>query len=368
MLAMTSWLLPADMTGAEAEAATQLNNSSKVTDSSMTSKQNVTWDCIWFGSYPQREVIADEASYTALNKIEYNGDADTIADADLFAKLQSASDWDSNGDTIIDGDKYHRIKKSDSVAIKYAVEISKPTKFDNANYYYNWSDETSYHYFKYEPIKWRVLSVSGSDAFLLADIALDDQTYNHAFAEITWEKSRLRSWLNGYGSSENNKGTDYTKSNFINTAFTSSEIDAVKITDVVNNDNLTYGTEGGNDTKDKIFSLSESEVYSTADAESYGFLKNRSTDDEGRACVSSTYAKAKGVAGSARKPGNCNWWMRSPGYQATYAAVVMGYGEAYSQGASVYSWATGVRPALHLDISSDTLWSYAGTVSSNGSQ
>lgn len=37
-------------------AATTLNNPKIVSDSSMEAGQKVTWDCVWFGAYPQSEV------------------------------------------------------------------------------------------------------------------------------------------------------------------------------------------------------------------------------------------------------------------------------------------------------------------------
>ena len=46
------------------------------------------------------------------------------------------------------------------------------------------------------------------------------------------------------------------------------------------------------------------------------------------------------------------------------AAYVSSLGEVYSYGYYVGTYYDAVRPALHLDISSSELWSYAGTVSS----
>ena len=359
LLTMLGWLLPGDLMVENAEAAVTLKDPVIVKDSSMKSRQKVTWDCIYFGCYPQREVIADEASYDAIFRgIDsetgyYNKDTDVIEDADLYAQLQNATGWDSNGDITMNGSKYRRMKKGDA---------TYGTSEDNA--YYNWKDSSSYHYFKYESIKWRVLDVNGSDAFLLADRALDDQPYNKEWVSITWEKSTIRSWLNGYSSSENTYGTDYTGSNFINSAFTSSQRNAVKTTDVVNDDNIKYGTEGGNDTKDKVFLLSESEVYDTTEAESHGFVKETSTCDEGRRSKSSTYAKAKGTSNNVSDAysDNCWWWLRSPGDRTTCAANVNYDGYVHYDGSGVYYGGNAVRPALHLDISSSDLWSYAGIV------
>ena len=88
------------------------------------------------------------------------------------------------------------------------------------------------------------------------------------------------------------------------------------MTEVVNDNNISYGTAGGNDTSDKVFLLSENEVYNTNTAYSYGFTKSYSKYDEGRRCKSSTFAKAMGVYSdtSSSYAGNCWWWLRSPGY------------------------------------------------------
>ena len=49
------------------QAATTLQNPRIVKDSSMDAGQRVTWDCVWFGSYPQSEVTEkDGAIYNAL--------------------------------------------------------------------------------------------------------------------------------------------------------------------------------------------------------------------------------------------------------------------------------------------------------------
>ncbi len=87
-----------------------------------------------------------------------------------------------------------------------------------------------------QPIKWRVLSVDGDDAFLVADKNLDCQKYNDTFTDVTWETCTMRSWLNGYGIFSNVCGKDYTDNNFVDNAFTSGEQAAIKTTTVVNED------------------------------------------------------------------------------------------------------------------------------------
>ncbi|WP_151202220.1 DUF6273 domain-containing protein [Anaerobutyricum hallii] len=135
----------------------------------MDAGQKVTWDCVYFGSYPQSEV--------------------TSKDGSIYNALKNATGWDENNDITIGKTKYRRLKGED--ATYYS---------SNEEGQYNWNGSyKTYHYFKYEPIKWRVLNRNGNDALLLADIALDDQKYNTNLEDVTWETSSVRSWLNGYG-------------------------------------------------------------------------------------------------------------------------------------------------------------------------
>ena len=58
------------------QAATTLNNPRIIADSSMQAGQKVTWDCVWFGAYPQSEVTS----------------------GDMYNKLKNATGWDENND------------------------------------------------------------------------------------------------------------------------------------------------------------------------------------------------------------------------------------------------------------------------------
>ena len=261
-----------------------LHNPKVEDDSSTESGKKVTWNCLWFGSYPQSQITAE--------------------DGEIYTILTNIDNWNKNGDVIIENTKYHKTEKD---------------------------------YFKYEPIKWRVLQSENGEAFLLSDVILDKQLYNENDKYVTWEKSSLRAWLN---------------KKFIKRAFIDEEREKINITEIVNQDNPVYGTEGGNNTFDKIFLLSLSEVSEQQDGEKYGFL-----DDEIRACGKSDFSKT----GSW-------WWLRSPGSYSLDAAEVNDDGWVGRNGSRVDSSYGGVRPALHLNLSSSNLFSYAGTVSSDGTK
>ena len=321
----------------------------------MEAGQKVTWDCVWFGSYPQAEVIPSNVEYTALDA-SLRRDGDVIVSDSVYAALQSASGWDANNDITLNGAKYRRMKKGDA------------TYTSSSDSYYQWSNDTDYHYFKYEPIKWRVLRTDGNQALLLSDIALDDQKYHTVYESVTWETSTIRSWLNGYGAGSNQQSVDYSQRSFLGAAFSASERAAIADSPLENADNINYGTEGGNNTTDKIFLLSESDVWNTDTAKAHGFVKDRETYDEARRCQSSAYAKAMGMwsSTSTAYAGNGYWWLRSPGEYGDDAVYVSYSGWVYGSGCYVYGSNYGVRSALNLNLSSSNLYTWAGTVCSDG--
>ena len=273
-------------TGNEQEISTAkkdlVENPKIVKDTSVEGGKKVTWDCIWFGSYPQTKIVSSSK------------------ENDLYSTLETANGWDKNNDIIIGKEKYHRAKKS---------------------------------YFKYEPIKWRVIKCENGEALLLSDIVLDKQKYNKRLKKVTWEKSTLRKWLN---------------KKFMNRAFSSSEQEAIRTTKVINEDNYYYKTDGGNDTLDKIYLLSLSE---TDEEKEYGF-----TDSYGMTIKYSNYADLDDYQ---------YWWLRTPGEKNISAAAVDMSGEAYVGGGES-DMELGIRPVLHLNLLATDDYSYAGKMASDG--
>ena len=213
-----------------------------------------------------------------------------------------------------------------------------------------------------DPIKWRVLENANGQLFLLSDQNLDVFQYHTDKESVTWESSTMRSWLNGYGVSENiggDSGTDYTSDHFIGTAFSEKEQKAIAETEVVNDDNPTHGTEGGNNTTDKIFLLS------IAEANNGSYFAN----DSSRIATNTAYVAGGGkIGGGMLGVGEAdNWWLRSPGIDDDVAAYVNDNGGVRSFGPNVDFVITAVRPAFNLDLNSVLFTSAAaGGKSANG--
>jgi uncharacterized repeat protein (TIGR02543 family) len=155
---------------------------------------------------------------------------------------------------------------------------------------------------------WRVLDVEGNYAKILHESVMTFQQYNNAFANVTWETSSVRAWLNG---------------EFFN-SFSVSDRARIRETTVLNPNNPQFGTAGGNTTTDRIFllSIAEAQQYFNSDA--------------------ARIARSTGGVASW-------WWLRSPGSASNSAAVVLSNGLLSTVGTSVSS-IEGLRPALWLNI------------------
>lgn len=313
---------------------------------------NTEWDCVWFGSYPQAEVVSSDA-YTALDSSLLQ-DGDIIVSDELYDKLSQTKDmdWNENGDINLNGTYYRRIKKSDTAN----PQLMSSGPLGKSMTEYQWGSDSEYHYFKYEPIKWRVLNVTGNDVLLLADQGLDNPVESKTISY--WNKSTVRTWLNG-----DNSNT------FIKTAFSAAERSVIKLSEV---------TEDNTTVSDKIFLLSESDVIK----ESYGFSNNDTYLDRARWSRSSTFSKAMGTSinkefMSIPYYGCSPWMLRSVKYNPASRSGPSNYQQRCvgSMGDIVYTLAdyirlgigcSSVRPALYLNTSSSSrVCSYAGTVRSN---
>lgn len=302
VISLTSTLGITDAYTAKAENNTSLH--------APTIGDTVTWDCVYFGSYPQTEI--------------------TVAtDSEVYNSLQNAAGWDDNGDITIGTEKYHRMQKKDATSTALLA--------------YTWEDDNVYHYFKYEPIKWRVMDVSETEIYMVSDKILDTRRFNHMATPAYWEESMVRSFLNGFDGTENNIGFDFSTKGFILRAFTAEEQEQLVLS--------------GNE-KIKLLTLNE---VSESTPTNYGFISH-----EARKCLSSDYAHAMGVYFDTA--GFSKWWLSTSGATNLTALYIQSNGVIYTKGSSVAFTQNGIRPAIHLSREAEQLYTYAGTVSSDGTE
>lgn len=173
-----------------------------------------------------------------------------------------------------------------------------------------------------EPIKWIVLEKQGDYILVISKYGLDSRRYHYEAADVTWEDSSIRSWLNG---------------TFYNTAFTDAEKRSIVLSYADADWNPVYDTYAGNATMDDIFLLSiwEAEVYFS--------------DVEARFCKPTAYAIANGAYADPVSGGG--WWlMRTPGHIGSYVASTNTDGTIDYDGGRVQSDRGLIRPAMWLVI------------------
>ena len=174
-----------------------------------------------------------------------------------------------------------------------------------------------------KPIEWIVMKNEGNQVLLLSKYVLDAKPYNEEWEGVTWQTSDIRQWLNN---------------EFYTTAFNKSEKAKIQTSLIKNEDNSKYGTNGGNDTEDKVFLLSEKET------------ETLFSNKEERIAKATEYATKSGVYVNEEKA--AWWWLRSPGSYSDFAAGVYFGGWVDRIGSSVHDYDDGVRPALHLNLQS----------------
>ena len=172
-----------------------------------------------------------------------------------------------------------------------------------------------------EEIEWIVLAKDGDKVLVISKYALDNQQYNSSFSSVTWETCSLRKWMNG---------------SFLNSAFDSGEQKLIQKSTVTADQNPSYSTSPGNNTTDKVFLLSITEVNK--------YLSSYPA----RKCAPTDYAKAQGAHENS-DTGNCWWCLRTSGGSRYYVAEVSHIGSVDDNGNSVDS-RRAVRPALCINL------------------
>ena len=199
-----------------------------------------------------------------------------------------------------------------------------------------------------EDIEWILLQKDDESVLLLSRFILDSKPYNDSLENITWENSTLRKWLN---------------EDFYNQAFSEEERAQIKNTHLENEDSRYrdqekyYDIQGGNDTSDHIFILSEKEYMLTLAFEMQNLSGMYKDDYDNAWTVGSTEAIYRGL--KVREDGSSPWWLRDHGAGQNYCIIKYidnGYNldweeiSKHDAGLKVDSENIGVRPAMWYQI------------------
>lgn len=149
---------------------------------------------------------------------------------------------------------------------------------------------------------WILLEVIDNRALVLLGTALPGRAYHESLTDVTWETSDIRKWLN---------------SDFLTDAFSEEDLKYILLSDVKNDDNTVYGTDGGDDTKDYVFLMSIDEV------------------KEYKKHIPAT---------------NFNSWLRSSGNSQNSAAFLSGDKHVMQYGYKVDSDFFKIRPVMWVEV------------------
>ena len=300
---------------------------------------------------------------------------ETVKEADSsYTGTMSGGTYKKFGDwpqTIMDGD----------------VTVGSETLVRGGFTYHVGSDGNYYvkhntSYYKVEPIVWRVLTnnylvpsedgtkIESGNALLLAEkILIGGIPYyvdssNRTIGSATvyannYKYSTIRAWLNGLDvvKSDSENDSTYKDKGFLQTAFTPDAQKNIIAETTVDNSaasttdagqKLTQATKYAcDDTKDKIFLLSEQE----ATTKEYGFGEySASGQGNTRIRVTTDYAEATRAYQDGTTGYGGRWWLRSPPYNSGNSVryiIVDGHAEYFS---NVGNSNGGVVPALSISL------------------
>lgn len=253
--------------------------------------------------------VSGASNYEVLRK---GADEETET---VIATVTSTSYTDTE---VLAGYKYYY--KVKAVAANGGSAVCQPESIRRSLYFGAYEQDNDLSNGK-EPIEWLVKKIEDGKMFIVSKYCLDAHAYNDEFTDVTWETSTIRTWLN---------------EDFFKAAFSAEEQAEICDTSLTNGANFTYKTPGGNDTVDKVFLLSLSEVRSTFP-----------TDAE-RVADATAYALAQGT-NQYDDNGSSMYWTRTPGYTADCAVYVCGEGATYFSGFLVNNPELAVRPAIWVE-------------------
>ena len=152
------------------------------------------------------------------------------------------------------------------------------------------------------PLSWRVLCREEGRSLVLCERPVAVLPYHRELQEVCWESCDLRYWLNTV---------------FLPLCFSERERAAILATRVETPDNPNFGTPGGDASEDRLFLLSAEEAAGLPDGE------------------------------DTRALGRW-WWLRTPGFDNSFAATVTPDGAIVRIGSFVDTDDYAVRPAMWI--------------------
>ncbi len=202
-----------------------------------------------------------------------------------------------------------------------------------------------------ENIEWILIDKNEQGLLLTTKYLLDCKPFNIFHRKVFWEDSSIRSWLNN---------------EFYNNAFSNSEKELINTAYLINDENPYHKTFSGNNTYDKVFLLSISEVLNIYNKNQNLEISKRDalTLDIKKLCKPTQFAKNNGVRvniSPAIYNGCGNYFLRTAGLFGErkwygnvtaefYQSIITEDGRLSSKGTGVHSLDDGIRPCVYIKI------------------
>ena len=248
---------------------------------------------LFFGSYPQT-LVTNEDLINNLNtnagELPTSENSFNWTDYNYYIYGESVSymwyidiDFDDDGSMDYRGVYFDQFRTRDTTTRK---ETSNNHLYLNQKT--NGYDINTVYWFKYEPIKWNILSEDDDKIIVVANLLLDSQEFYPSYQTGTFEHNGGTGYVNDYELSSIRK---WLNDNFYNTAF--NEYQKLFITNTTLKDS--------NSISDKIFLMSGSEA------------NQYFSSQESRTAVGTDYAKIQGLYVSTDTDylGNSYWRLRT---------------------------------------------------------
>lgn len=306
------------------------------------------YEYFYFGSYPQSKV-EDTAITAELDKLAPDWENWTsygyYSGSDSFNTMVQG-DWMRYTDVTLNGEKYRGVKFTQyrpNSTISTSGESN--SRQDDNGYFIN-----NAYWFKFEPLKWRILDKDAG--LVMSEMLIDSQPYNNliyvtappnyyidesgqTFAS-NYAASSIRAWLND---------------DFYNTSFSEDEKTAISKKKINNDGYKTLLGETGYEkfdsieTEDNIFLLSYDEIINTE----YGFNADAENRDSARQAVLTDYAKCQGAW--ANENDTADWILRTSSENSVRVCCVWESGVIYKNFNDTSNVYMCVRPAMTVDLS-----------------
>ncbi len=315
-------------------------------------------DIVEFGSYPQSRVM-NSSLVSSLNSVSKNWVSYGYYSGTGACGTMAQGDWMKYADFTYNGTKYRAVTFSQYRPYMTDYLSSYSCQEDNGY------TPNNIYYFKYEPLKWRVLDPS--TGLVLCENIIDSQAYSNTIYEYGtdsyggtayWNDAEHTHYANDYATSSIRA---WLNDDFYNTAFSSSQRAGILTSQL---DNRAYSASrskyNSETTYDKVFLLSVNEMQNTA----YGFSIDTASDPA-RQAKGTDYAKCQGLDVDSSS-GCSNYRLRSAGDNSDCACHVYSGGGLNYSGWMVYFTDYGIRPALKISNLSSSISKSGGSGSSSG--